>query len=57
MTKKIIEMLNKIEIKIQLEKQLTKKEKELIRALIRSAVMDLGGVADDNNGTGGTEEN
>ena len=49
--------MNKIEIKIQLEKQLTKKEKELIRALIRSAVMDLGGVADDNNGTGGTEEN
>ena len=36
---------------------MTEEEKELIRALIRSAVMDLGGVADDNNGTGGTEEN
>lgn len=56
MTKKIIKMLNEIEIKIQLEKKLTKKEKDLIRALIKSAVMDLGGVADDNNGTGGTEE-
>lgn len=57
MTKKIIELLKKIEIKIQLEKKLTKKEKDLLRALIRSAIMDLGGVVNDNNGTGGTEKN
>lgn len=57
MKKKIIKMLNKIEIKIQLEKKLTKSEKDLIRALIRSAVMELGGVINDNDGTGRTEEN
>lgn len=56
MNKKIIEMLIKIASKLRKEENLSKKEMDLIQALIQCAINDLGGIKDDNNGTGGKEK-
>ena len=56
MNKKIIDTLFIIENKIIRGEDLNKKEKELLKALIHCALIDLGGIKDDNNGTGGTQE-
>lgn len=56
MNKKIIDMLFSIELKIIHKEELSKKEIDLLKALIHCALIDLGGIEDDNNGIGGKEE-
>lgn len=57
MIKKVIKMLQKIEIKIINNEKLSKKEVNLIRALIQCSILDLTGGNNDNTSTGTTEEN
>lgn len=57
MKKKIIKMLQKIEIKIVNNEKLNKKELNLIRALIQCCILDLTRDNNDNTSIGTTEEN
>lgn len=57
MTKKVIEMLQKIELKLVKNQKLNKKELDLIRALIQCSILDLKGGKNDSTSIGTTEKN
>ena len=57
MNKKVIRILQKIEIKIINNEKLSKKELNLIRALIQCSILDLTGENNDNTSIRTTKEN